>query len=65
LEILIFHMHHLCCDESHLTGRERPPNDWRISRRRVTRHAPQELIRYINETGNNIILDQAIGCCAG
>jgi len=37
-------------------------NGWRISCRRVTRCAQQELMRHINDTGNNAILDQAVGC---
>jgi len=39
-----------------------PANGWRISRRRVKQSALQKPIRHINETGNNEILDQAVGC---
>jgi len=38
------------------------PNGPRISRRRVKQRAKQELIRYTNETSNDEILDQAVGC---
>jgi hypothetical protein len=37
----------------------------RISRRRVKWRARQELMRHINDTGNNKILDQAVGLAVG
>ena len=41
---------------------EMAANGWRISRRRVKQCAHQSKTYHITETGNNEILDQAVGC---